>query len=59
MMVQWFKSLVLPHTKGQCSLLIIDSFSTHEDAKFLDLAHANNVDVAIIQEATQANSMSH
>ena len=31
MMLEWFKSIILPYTKGRRSLLIIDSFSAHED----------------------------
>ena len=48
LMLRWFKSIILPYTKGRRSLLVIDSFSAHENASFLELANANSVDVAII-----------
>ena len=31
LMLEWFKTIILPYTKGRRSLLIIDSFSAHED----------------------------
>ena len=48
LMVRWFRSVILPHTKGRRALLAIDSFSAHETEEFIDLAHSNNVDVVII-----------
>ena len=47
-MITWFKSVILPFTKDRCSLLVINSFSAHENIEFLNLAAAHNVDVAII-----------
>ena len=48
LMIQWFKSVILPHTKGKPTLLVIDSSSTHEDIDFLNLAHSHCVNVVII-----------
>ena len=48
LMVQWFKSVILPYTNGKCTFLVIDSFSAHEDINFLNLAHSHCVDVVII-----------
>ena len=48
LMLEWFKTIILPYTKGRRSLLIIDSFSAHEETTFLELANANSVDVALI-----------
>ena len=47
-MGKWFESVVLPYTKGRRALLVLDSFSAHQTAEFLELATRNNVDVAII-----------
>lgn len=44
----WFRSFILPHTKGKRALLLIDSFSAHETEEFIKLAHDNNVDIVII-----------
>ena len=48
LMFAWFKSVILPFTKDRRSLLVIDSFSAHEDIEFLNLAAAHNIDEAII-----------
>ena len=47
-MGKWFESVVVPYTKGRRALLVLDSFSAHQTAEFLELATRNNVDVAII-----------
>jgi hypothetical protein len=48
LMHRWLKAVVLPYTHGRRTLLIIDSFSAHEDPKLLEEAKANNMDVVII-----------
>ena len=50
LMLRWFKAVILPYTKvkKKRTLLVIDSFSTHETDEFLALAHASNVDVTTI-----------
>lgn len=48
LMLDCFKLVIVPHTKGKQSLLIIGFFLAHEDADFLELAHAKNFNVAII-----------
>ncbi len=48
LMIKWFENVILPYTKGRRSLLVVDKFSAHETAEFLELASKNNVDVAII-----------
>ena len=39
LMLRWFKAIVLPYTKGRRTLLIIDSFSAHEDQDFISEAN--------------------
>ena len=39
---------MLPYTKGRRTLLIIDSFSAHEDQDFISEANIKNVDVLLI-----------
>ena len=48
LMLRWFKAIVLPYTKGRRTLLIIDSFSAHEDQDFISEANKKNVDVLLI-----------
>ena len=48
LMLRWFKAIVLPYTKGRRTLLIIDSFSAHEDQDFISEANIKNVDVLLI-----------
>ena len=48
LMLRWFKAAVLPYTKGRRALLILDSFSAHEDQDFMCEANKNNVDVVVI-----------
>ena len=48
LMLRWFKTAVLPYTKGRRALLIIDSFSAHEDQDFTSEANKENVDVVVI-----------
>ena len=48
LMMRWFRSIILPHTKGRQALLVIDSFSAHETEEFIQLAQGNNVDIVII-----------
>ena len=43
LMLLWFKAVVLPFTKERRVLLVIDSFSAHEDQEFLSEAQANKV----------------
>ena len=48
LMLRWFKAIVLPYTKGRRTLLIIDSFSAHEDQDFTSEANKKNVDVLFV-----------
>ena len=48
LMLHWFKAIVLPYTKGRRTLLIIDSFSAHEDQDFISEVNKKNVDVLFV-----------
>ena len=48
LMIQWFRGVILPYTKEKRTLVIIDSFSAHQQVDFLQEAKAKNVDVIVI-----------
>lgn len=48
LMFRWLKAIVLPYTKGRKTLLVMDSFSAHEDTKLLEKAKAENIDIVVI-----------
>jgi hypothetical protein len=48
LMSTWLKKIVLPYTKKQKTLLILDSFSAHADAHFALLASKYNINLALI-----------
>ena len=48
LMSTWLKKMVLPYTKKQMTLLILDSFSAHANAQFALLASKYNINLALI-----------
>ena len=46
-MLRWFRTVILPYTRKRRSLLVLDSFSAHENDEFLKEAR-DNIDVVII-----------
>ena len=48
LMLRWFRATIVPYTRGEKALLLIDSFSAHESEEFMEMAKDNNVDVIII-----------